>query len=218
MPRRPPPQPRNRRCVWIALLTLPISAPMHASSGFFVSGDGHFIAALHSIGNCPRPAIITAGGPRDATRVAQWNDGDVVLLKTADPPAAFAGIAGDILPGASVRILSFRKDGPNQARSAISGKFAGRLKQPTLRLLIEAEQPIISGDSGSPVIDETRNLVVGLLQAHDTLNTERGIALSGLGLLLFLESAQVPVATTPPTAERLTESAFSFPVTCREDE
>lgn len=196
-------------------------APISQGTGFFVSRDGDFVTADHVLGNCRRPAVETPGGVSPATVVARSSRRDLAVLRTERPPLA----AALLLPRRPfpvrerITITRYRSCGGLASRGIVAGHATAMRFGSFGALAVTTEQPIMGGNSGSPVID-THGLLLGMIVARFVHESTRALAVDATTIMAFLDEHEVAFETAPPMLfllpERSPASAvpYTFPVVC----
>ncbi|TVR99655.1 MAG: serine protease, partial [Rhodospirillales bacterium] len=151
----------------VAALPLLERHPVSTGTGFFVNRDGDFLTADHVIGGCRRPAVETPWGVIQATVVARSASQDLAVMRT-HRPAPEAGLFPPLRPfpvGEPVTITRYPSCGGLGARSIIGGHATAMRLGASGVLAVSAQQPIVGGNSGSPVIDR-HGLLLGMVVAR----------------------------------------------------
>jgi S1-C subfamily serine protease len=86
-------------------------------------------------------------------------------------------------------------------------------------IALAAANPIVNGNSGSPVIDRS-GAVVGMALARLQQMSETGIAVDAATMTRFLDAAGIPYQTLPsvlfmaPESSGVSAAQYTFPVVC----
>lgn len=197
------------------------SLPNNRGTGFFVSGEGHFITANHVIGGCSTNAVLTPGGAMPTDLVARSKEMDLALIKTRSKPVSHGRFSVD--PAQALRrtlsVTGYLTKGGLGSGSTTTGRFLGRTSARGGRFAIKAKDAIAGGNSGSPVVDY-RGGIVGMLVARGQKDRRIGIAVDVFAITEFLSQSAVKIKTVPggehnPLAGGATSArAYTFPVLC----
>ena len=194
--------------------------PFNGGTGFFVSRDGQFVSAHHVIGTCRYPAVLTPDGVFVGHVLVTSAADDVTLIQTAyqpDEEASFPAITS--YTWQPVTIARMVQCGGLASRALAHGYAAPIRGAAADRILIRVEEPILGGNSGSPVIDETGALA-GMLVARTQSETRIGIAVRAERIADLMRSVGVEPRAAPfgvPLSANyygLRTAAYTFPVVC----
>ena len=174
--------------------------PANHGTGFFVNGRGDVVTAHHVAGACERVVVETAHGVLTGEPIAVSETLDITVVRTGAAPSAYAVLPDRHPPPgpALLEVVSTERCGglASLAGAAASGR---EIADPAPgRLVIRSKRPIVSGNSGSPVVD-ANGLLAGMLVARGTRETT-GVAVRAQDIAAFLRSADIPFGTAPRTA------------------
>lgn len=171
-----------------------------AAAGFFVSAEGDFLSADHVVRRCPAPYVDTMSGRLPLERIASSERLDVALLRAKYRPATFARFP--MRPSQSLRgpLTMVRRSGGVGKLRVVKARFAGYAEELGDKLVVRAEQQIIVGDSGSPLVDAGGSLV-GMMVAKIADRGAIGIAVDTFTLVDFLAGAGVAIETVEPASK-----------------
>lgn len=203
----------------VALCLAALSAA-RAATGFFVSANGDFVSAYHVIGECRRPAVRIAGAAWPAVPVAASASADLALIRTKGRRSAYARFPRNLRAELNQPLIIVSARG-GVADRFLPGEVVRRVAYRGGALFVRSKQPILTGDSGSPLLSR-RGALIGLLIAHGRHSRYRGIAVDALTVAEFVAGAGVaietlatPLTTTARAAADLA-AAYTFPVVCRD--
>lgn len=194
--------------------------PFNAGTGFFVNAHGDFVSAAHLIGDCPLPAVQTPNGLVVGRTIALSSDGDVAVMATPFQPRSFATLPSYVDGGwRSAVIARFSGCGGESSYSLVEATAIDTLRHLPGLLPVVADQPIVGGNSGSPVID-TQGSVIGVLVARGINFAHYGIAVDAAVIAALLHRSDRAVSlmgrsypgsyVTPATLA----AEYTFPVVC----
>ncbi len=197
------------------------SLPNNRGTGFFVTGEGHFITANHVIGGCSTNAVLTPGGAMPAELVSRSKEMDLALIKTRSKPVFHGRFNVD--PAQAFRrtlsVTGYLTKGGLGSGSTTTGRFLGRTSARGGRFAIKAKDAIAGGNSGSPVVDY-RGGIVGMLVARGQKDRRVGIAVDVFTITEFLSQSAIKIETVAggeynPLASGATVTrTYTFPVLC----
>lgn len=194
--------------------------PFNSGTGFFVSREGHFVSAHHVIGTCRYPAVQTPDGVFVGRVLVTSAADDVTVIKTEyhpDDAASFPVRASHAWE--PVTMARMRGCGGPASRDLAHGLAAPIGGAAAGQIVIRSEEPILGGNSGSPVIDATGALA-GMLIARTQSETRTGIAVRSDRIAALMQSVGVEPRTgsagLPLSAEYygLRTAAYTFAVLC----
>lgn len=196
-------------------------APFNRGTGFFINARGDFLAALHVVERCPRPALQTPGGFLPGTLIASSQHLDIAVVATGD-----AGRAHARFPDYPSRWLMepvvigrYRACGGPDSWNITTATATSMGMSGQDSMALAASDPIEGGNSGSPIIDRS-GAVAGMLFARLVGSSETGIAVDSTAITRFLRAAEVPYRTTPsglflsPDSSGVAAAGYTFPVVC----
>jgi len=153
------------------------SGPRSNGSGVIVSSEGLIVTAAHVVEGSSRVEVVSSAGKRSATIVEIDPKNDLAVLRIGGSgyPAAPLTSSRDVKMGQAVFTIGF----PNTDIQGASPKFtrgeissvSGIRDEPTQW---QISVPVQSGNSGSPLFDESGNvvgIVVSKLNALETAKT-----------------------------------------------
>jgi len=155
-------------------LPLPARGAVSSGTGVIVSSDGLVVTAAHVVDGSSRIEVVTSTGKRPATVVETDPKNDLAILRVGGAGYQAAPLipSRDIKLGQSVFTIGF----PNTDIQGASPKFtkgeissiSGIRDEPTQW---QISVPVQNGNSGSPLFDESGNvvgIVVSKLNAFET--------------------------------------------------
>jgi serine protease Do len=194
--------------------------PFNGGTGFFVSEDGVFVSAHHVLGTCAHPAVQTPDGLFVGERLATSAQDDVTVIKTGYHPEQAAAFPLFAARGwGPVMIARMRGCGGLASRSLVYGRAAPAGGLGFGHAIIQSEEPIVGGNSGSPVIDESGE-VVGMLVARAQEESRIGVAVDDTRIIRLLRSAGIEPKSASaglplsPAYHALRAAAYTFPALC----
>lgn len=198
-----------------------IPLPDNRGTGFFISGEGHFVTANHVIGGCNTNAVLTPGDVMPADLVARSKEKDLAVIKTRSRPAVHGRFSTDPTQAfrRALSVTRFLTKGGLGSGSTTTGRFLGRTSAHGGRFAIKVKDTIAGGNSGSPVIDY-RGGIVGMLVARGQKDRRIGIAVDVFAITEFLSQSAIKIDTVPggeynPLAGGATLTrTYTFPVLC----
>jgi len=190
-------------------------------TGFFISGEGHFVTASHVIGGCKSSAVLTPGGVMPADLVARSKEKDVAVIKTSGKTDAYGRFTAD--PRQAVRraltVTRFLHRGGLASGSTTTGRFLGVTSAEGGRFAMRAKDKIAGGNSGAPVVDY-RGGIVGMMVARAQKDARVGIAVDVFAISEFLSQSGIKIETvvggeydSPAGGGGFTRT-YTFPVVC----
>jgi serine protease Do len=201
--------------------TVAAVVPFNRGTGFFVNPRGDFVSALHVIERCPRPALQTPEGILVGTVIASSERLDIAVVATGRAASAHARFpdypAQWLLE--PVAIGRYRACGGPASWSITTATATSMRMFGQGSLALAANDPIVGGNSGSPVVDRT-GAVVGMLFARLVRSADTGIAVDATTITRFLGAAGVPYRTVPgvffqsPEMSGVGAAQYTFPVVC----
>lgn len=209
--------------VWLAatpMRAVAATAPAkNLGTGFFVSGDGHFVTAGHVTGGCGTLGVSTPDGVMAADLVARSEDDDVAVIKTRRPSDVHGRFGAD--PARAFRraltITRFLHEGGLGSGSTTTARFIGKTSARGGRFAIRARDTIAGGNSGAPVVDDGGG-VVGMVVARARKDPRIGIAVDAFTITEFLSQSGVTIETigsaAPPAGGAAVARAYTFPMVC----
>lgn len=152
------------------------SGPKFSGTGVIVSSEGLVVTAAHVVGGSARIEVIVNAGSRSATVVEMDPKNDLAILRIGGSayPAAPLTLSRDVKMGQSVFTIGY----PNTEIQGASPKFtrgeisslSGIRDEPTQW---QISVPVQSGNSGSPLFDESGNVVGIVVSKLNALETAR---------------------------------------------
>ncbi len=222
---------------WNALAPLAMAAfPANHGTGFFVNDRGAFVSAHHVAGGCARLVIETDEGVLVGRPVAGSESLDVAVVQVDATPAQYAMLPDitpdtgpDTGPGAApapsrplfnepVAVATTDRCGGLASRTGQLAWATAFAAPSPGSVIVRAGRPIVSGNSGSPIVD-VNGVLVGMLVARATRTPTTGIGVAAGSIAQVLREADVPFATAPRTVPLATPlrpppTAYTFPVNC----
>ena len=194
--------------------------PFNAGTGFVVNGAGDVVSAAHVIGDCPLPAVVTPDGFAVGKVIAVSSEGDVAVMSTSLRPSTFASFPAYGDQGwRPVVVARFTSCAGPSSFSLLDAVAIDTLRRMPGILPILADQPIVGGNSGGPVIDAHGN-IVGLVVARGLHFARYGIAADALVIARLLRGADRDVTLVgqgPPgsyVGAAALAADYTFPVVC----
>jgi TPR repeat protein len=150
------------------------SGPKSSGTGVIISSSGLIVTAAHVVDGSSKVEVVLVEGPREASivEIDSKNDLAILRVKGSDHPAAPLAASRDVKLGQPVFTIGF----PNTDIQGASPKFtrgeissvSGIRDEPTQW---QISVPVQNGNSGSPLFDESGNvvgIVVSKLNAFET--------------------------------------------------
>ena len=210
----------------------PDAVPVSTGTGFYVSQDGHVLTNAHVVEHCGKVRLRDLDGTlRDAFLMARDQQNDLALLKVAFTAPAVASFTGKRMRlGQAIVIYGFPLSGLlTSTGNLTTGSVAGLAGPGEDARLLQISAPIQPGNSGSPVLDVSGNVlgvVVSKLDAIAVAKTTQDIpqninfAIKGTLATNFLESRNVDFTKSsedsalPPETIAARAMRFTIRVEC----
>jgi Trypsin-like peptidase domain len=178
--------------------------PLKTGTGFFVTGDGYLLTNNHVIAGATFILAQTSAGAayNFETVVVSSTDPDFAMLKftTTDVPYLQLGSSADVVEGQKVLVIG----NPEGLQGTVSDGIVSAFRED--RTYIQITAPISPGSSGSPVLDESGQVIgMATLVYHEGQNLNFAISSERIKLFLLNEinKAQAQATPTPvPNTDR----------------
>ncbi len=201
--------------------SVPVPPPNNRGTGFFVSGEGHFVTADHVIGGCATNAVLTPSGVIPADLVARSKDKDVAVIKARRVPAVYGLFSADPIRAfrRPLTVTRFLINGGLASGNTTTARFLGKTTAAGGRFAIRTKGKIAGGNSGAPVFD-AQGAIVGMLVARAEKDRHVGVAVDVFSIAEFLSQSGVRVETSaggganPLAGGATVTRTFTFPVLC----
>lgn len=183
--------------------------PLKTGTGFFVSGDGYLLTNNHVIDGGSYVTARTSSGATyqfDAV-VVRSADPDLAVLKftTTDVPHLQLGSSAEAVEGQKVLVIG----NPEGLQGTVSDGIISAFRDD--RTYIQITAPISPGSSGSPVLDETGQVIgMATLVFREGQNLNFAISAERIKSYLLYElnkaQAQATPSPTPPETRPETQN------------
>jgi Trypsin-like peptidase domain len=170
--------------------------PLKTGTGFFVSGDGYLLTNNHVIDGGSYVTARTSSGATyqfDAV-VVRSADPDLAVLKftTTDVPHLPLGSSANAVEGQKVLVIG----NPEGLQGTVSDGIISAFRDD--RTYIQITAPISPGSSGSPVLDETGQVIgMATLVYREGQNLNFAISAEKIKSYLLYELNKAQAQTTP---------------------
>jgi Trypsin-like peptidase domain len=175
--------------------------PLKTGTGFFVTGDGYLLTNNHVIAGASYILAQTSSGAayNFEAVVVRSADPDLAMLKftTTDVPHLQLGSSADTVEGQKVLVIG----NPEGLQGTVSDGIVAAFRDD--RTYIQITAPISPGSSGSPVLDESGQ-VIGMATLVFREGQNLNFAISSERIQSFLlnevnkRQAQATPSATPP--------------------
>jgi Trypsin-like peptidase domain len=170
--------------------------PLKTGTGFFVTGDGYLLTNNHVVEGASFILVQTSAGAayHFEGAVVRSTDPDIAMLKftTTDVPHLQLGSSADVVEGQKVLVIG----NPEGLQGTVSDGIVSAFREN--RTYIQITAPISPGSSGSPVLDESGQ-VIGMVTLVFREGQNLNFAISAERIQSFLlNEANKPQAQTTP--------------------
>jgi hypothetical protein len=175
--------------------------PLKTGTGFFVTGDGYLLTNNHVITGASFILVQTSAGAayNFESVVVKSTDPDIAMLKftTTDVPHLELGSSTDTVEGQKVLVIG----NPEGLQGTVSDGIVSAFRED--RAYIQITAPISPGSSGSPVLDESGQ-VIGMATLVYREGQNLNFAISSERIKSFLlNEVNKPQAQATPSAPPL---------------
>jgi hypothetical protein len=179
--------------------------PLKTGTGFFVTGDGYLLTNNHVITGASFILVQTSAGAayNFESVVVKSTDPDVAMLKfaTTDVPHLELGSSTDTVEGQKVLVIG----NPEGLQGTVSDGIVSAFRED--RAYIQITAPISPGSSGSPVLDESGQVIgMATLVYREGQNLNFAISSERIKSFLLNEVNKAQVQATPQPAPTTSES------------
>jgi hypothetical protein len=173
--------------------------PLKTGTGFFVTGDGYLLTNNHVIAGASSILVQTSAGAayHFETVVVRSTDPDLAMLKftTTDVPYLQLGSSADTVEGQKVLVIGNPEGLQGTVSDGIVSAFRGD------RTYIQITAPISPGSSGSPVLDESGQVIgMATLVYREGQNLNFAISSERIKSFLLNEINKAQAQATPTPA------------------
>jgi serine protease Do len=184
-------------------------------TGFFVSTAGHLVTNDHVVERCRDVVIRLADGQVSEARiVARSSDDDLAILEAEMAPDAVAGFRSGqpVRVGEGIVVFGFPLAGTFGMSSGVLttghvSALAGPGDHPGL---LQMSAPVQSGNSGSPLLDQSGNVIGVVTWKSGILSVPEGLellqnmnfAVKSSVVINMLDAHGVPYMTKPSDVEK----------------
>jgi Trypsin-like peptidase domain len=175
-------------------------SPIRTGTGFFISGDGFLLTNNHVIAGASYLSAITSSGAIYIFESVIVNsiDPDLAVLKFAatDVPHLELGSSADAVEGERVLVIG----NPEGLQGTVSDGIISAFRDD--RAYIQITAPISPGSSGSPVLDESGQVIgMATLGYRGGENLNFAISSGTIRTYLISERNKTQTEVTPPQNE-----------------
>jgi hypothetical protein len=173
--------------------------PLKTGTGFFVTGDGYLLTNNHVIAGASSILVQTSAGAayHFETVVVRSTDPDLAMLKftTTDVPYLQLGSSADTVEGQKVLVIG----NPEGLQGTVSDGIVSAFRED--RTYIQITAPISPGSSGSPVLDESGQVIgMATLVYREGQNLNFAISSERIKSFLLNEINKAQAQATPTPA------------------
>jgi serine protease Do len=170
--------------------------PLKTGTGFFVTGDGYLLTNNHVVEGASFILAQTSAGAayHFEGAVVRSTDPDIAMLKfaTTDVPHLQLGSSADVVEGQKVLVIG----NPEGLQGTVSDGIVSAFREN--RTYIQITAPISPGSSGSPVLDESGQVIgMATLVYREGQNLNFAISAERIQAFLLNEANKPQAQTTP---------------------